>query len=288
MFFQHLYAKKVKLTDLPSMQRQLNRHANTNHALEELTPMQLNRRVKERIAQLHLKRRPRSDAVGIEDFIVGTSPEFMQNAKVELREQYFLDALHFFQARYGKENVMYCQCHLDEDEPHIHVGIMPVTTDGRLSAKSLFTPKSLEILQTAFHREVAVKYGLLRGEYHVRQCLELCNFKIEQLKLRLGELAENLDRTADNQKELHRISEAAKSKTFLGADNVEYVKLPIADYQKLVQMAYESLKIQVMARKLQEEFAQCKQEVVKLRILVEHLRKDNYWSKNYEQKEKVG
>lgn len=100
MVFQHLYAKKVKLTDLSSMQRRLNRHANTNHALEELTPMQLNRRVKERIAQLHLKRRPRSDAVGIEDFIVGTSLEFMQNAKIELREQYFLDALHFFQARY--------------------------------------------------------------------------------------------------------------------------------------------------------------------------------------------
>ena len=296
MFFQHLYAKKVKLNDLTTMQRHLTHCTrrkkpldvdtalpSMNYTIEELAPKRLNSRVKERITQLHLKRRPRSDAVGIEDIVIGTSPEFMQNAKMELREQYFLDALHFFQARYGEENVMYCQCHLDESNPHIHVGIMPVTADGRLSAKSLFTPKSLEILQTAFHREVSAKYGLMRGEYHVRQFLELCNFKIEQLRLKLEVLAENLELTALNQKELHRITTAAESESFLDDDNVEYVKLPIADYQKLLQMAHESIKIRAMIHKLQAEFEECKKEVLKLRILIEQLQQD-YSS----QKKKIG
>ena len=39
---------------------------------------------------------------------------------------------------------MYCQCHLDESNPHIHIGVVPITPDGRLSAKSLFCPKTLE------------------------------------------------------------------------------------------------------------------------------------------------
>jgi len=257
MYFQHLQAKKVKLNDLATMQHYLitqESQSEMNHSIEDLSPAKLSSRVKARITQLHLKRRPRSDAVGIEDIMVGTSAEFMQNMGMDLRERYFSDALHFFQNYYGKENVLYCQYHLGEDNPHIHVGIIPVTPDGRLSAKSLFTPKSLEILQSVFHREVSAKYGLMRGDYHVRQFLELCNFKIEQLKLKLEVMTENLELNALNQKELQRISAAAKSKTFLGADNVEYVELPIADYQKLLQMAHESIKVRAMIHKFQCEF----------------------------------
>ena len=277
MYFQHLQAKKVKLNDLTTMQHYLitqESRSEMNHSIEDLSPAKLSSRVKARITQLHLKRRPRSDAVGIEDIMVGTSAEFMQNMGMDLRERYFSDALHFFQNYYGKENVLYCQYHLGEDNPHIHVGIMPVTPDGRLSAKSLFTPKSLEILQSVFHREVSAKYGLMRGDYHVRQFLELCNFKIEQLKLKLEVVAENLELNALNQKELQRISAAAKSKTFLGADNVEYVELSIADYQKLLQMAHESIKVRAMIHKFQCEFEKCKKEITTLRILIEQLRQD--------------
>ena len=86
-----------------------------------------------------------------------------------VRENYFLDALHFFQQRYEKENVMYCQCHIDESNPHIHVGIVPITPDGRLSAKSLFNPKSLEQLQNDFHENVSSHYGLERGQSHAKK-----------------------------------------------------------------------------------------------------------------------
>lgn len=73
-----------------------------NYCIEDLAPDYLSRRVKERIAQLHLKKRPRSDAVGIEDIIVSASVDFMLNLDCDTREQYFRDSLHFFQRRYGK------------------------------------------------------------------------------------------------------------------------------------------------------------------------------------------
>ena len=202
MYYQHLRAKKLKSDDLPAMQKNLT--ANTkaqsgsnlfasvsemNHAIENMTPTRLNARVQERIEQLHLKRRLRFDAIVIEDIVVGTSSGFMQNAAVEQREQYFLDALHFFQCHYGRENVMYCQCHANESNPHIHVGIIPVTADGRLSASELFTDNSLKVLRTEFHREVASKYGLARhGEYHLRKRLEQCNVKMRRLKSKLARL----------------------------------------------------------------------------------------------------
>lgn len=145
-----------------------------------MTAEHLNSRVKTRIKQLNLKKHPRSDAVGLEDIVVKASQDFMLNLDFETREQYFADALHFLQNRYGKENVMYCHCHLDESNPHIHVGIVPITPDGRLSAKSLFSPKTLQQLQTDFHREVSSHYGLERGEVHVKNISPFKNSKLNR------------------------------------------------------------------------------------------------------------
>ncbi len=120
----------------------------------KVSPDNLIRNVRQRIKQLNLKRKPRIDAVGLEDIIIGASADFMLQLGASKREQYFTDALHFFQNRYGIENVMYCQCHMDESNPHIHImdesnphihiGVVPVTADGRSSARDLFNPQSLE------------------------------------------------------------------------------------------------------------------------------------------------
>ena len=176
MAYQQLIAGKVKLNGIGGIRRHLQERervktnpninlsrSHLNYCIEDLTPDHLISRVNSRIKQLNLKKHPRSDAVGLEDIIVGASTEFMLKLGTAKREQYFADSLHFFQNRYGKENVMYCQCHLDEANPHIHVGIVPVTSDGRLSAKALLSPKTLEKLQTDFYREVSQHYELERG-----------------------------------------------------------------------------------------------------------------------------
>ena len=150
MNHQELRLRGIKLKDLGAMQSYLTEHAKKNpdvdlslsymnHAIENLSPEELESRVTDRIAQIHLKKRTRWDSIGIEDILVRPSEEFMDKVELCFREEYFHDALHFFQSRYGKENVMYCQCHMDESEPHIHVGIVPVTSEGQLSATKLFT-----------------------------------------------------------------------------------------------------------------------------------------------------
>lgn len=168
MYFQHLYVKGVKLSDLGAMQRYLAaptrlRAVNSvqkNHSIEDLTLVKLNARVK---------------------------------ARIDLREQYFLDAVHFFQEKYGKENVLYCMCHVNELNPPAHVGILPITSFGHLSTSSLFTSKSVKILRTEFHKAVTSKYGLECGKIHESNHLEEVKSHPEELKSKLKVPAENLD-----------------------------------------------------------------------------------------------
>lgn len=193
MAYQQLHAGKVKLNGLAGIQHHLidrNKvktnpdidlsRSDLNHPIESLTAEHLSKRVNQRIKTLNLKRKPRSDAVAIEDIIVGASVDFMLQLGIEKREKYFSDALHFFQQRYGKENVMYCQCHLDESNPHIHVGVVPVTSDGRLSARNVFNPKTLEQLQSDFYIAVSCHYGLERGESPSKTYLEVNKFKAQK------------------------------------------------------------------------------------------------------------
>ena len=258
MAFQQLIAGKVKLDGIGGIRRHLQERervktnpnidlsrSHLNYCIENLTPDHLVSRVNSRIKQLSLKKRPRSDAVGLEDIIVGASTDFMLNLDTEQQQHYFSDALHFFQNRYGKENVMYCQCHLDESNPHIHVGIVPVTSDGRLSAKSLFTPKTLEKLQTDFHHSVSSRYGLERGEHHDKKYLPLQQFKAKQAKIKTATFTDDLHSAEISLQEINKISKSTRYATsgliFTSKDK-SHVKLPTNDFLQLKEMAEQGVK----------------------------------------------
>ena len=284
MAFQQVIAKKIKLNGLIGIQHHmLDRdkvktnpdidlsRSHLNYFIENLTAENLNSRVKARIKQLNLKKRPRSDAVGLEDIVVKASAEFMLNADAETREQYFTDALHFLQNRYGKENVMYCHCHLDESSLHIHVGIVPITPDGRLSAKSLFSPKTLEQLQTDFHRVVSSHYGLQRGESHSKKYLPIQEFKAQQAKLKAEQFTEDLQTADINQRKIEQINESAhyvKTGIIFTSEDKENVQLPTLDFLALRHFAEQSIKavaeIDILKndiQKLQHDEAQARSDL---------------------------
>lgn len=273
MNHQELRFRGIKLNELESMQSYLTEHMKNNpeadlslsymnHAIENLSPEQLESRVTDRIAQLELKKHPRCDSIGIEDILVSPSEEFMENVELGLREQYFKDSLHFFQARYGKENVMYCQCHMDESKPHIHVGIVPITSEGKLSATKLFTYQEIKLIAAEFHRAVAEEYTLKCAEHYLNEYLEAHEAKVDQLTLKLKILSNNIGDAEEKQKKLDRISKTVK--TFTGEDNIEYCILAKADYEKLLQMAQESIWLRKVVIELHREFIEC--EIAKIRI----------------------
>ena len=276
MSYQQLHAGKVKLNGLAGIRHHLLdrdrvktnpdidlARSQLNHAVENLSPENLIRDVRLRIKQLHLKRKPRTDAVGLEDFIVGASADFMLQLGEDRREQYFKDTLHFFQRHYGKENVMYCHCHMDEHNPHVHIGVIPVTPDGRLSARDLFNPKSLEQLQTDFHREVAQHYGLERGQHHSRNYLELNQFKLQRTKKEIQEFTADLDSALLQQTNINQIMQSAhfvSTGILFKSEDKERSEMPTQKLLQLQQTAEQGLKANAVVRVTQQQNSQLKHE----------------------------
>ena len=120
--------------------------------------------VKRRIAELQLPRAVRKDAVVMAQVLVTSDRAFFDALSKEQTERFFRDSYAFLSARFGADNVVSSIVHLDEKTPHMHFNFVPVTADGRLSAKQLFTPASLRELQDAFIEQVGSKYGLERGK----------------------------------------------------------------------------------------------------------------------------
>ena len=276
MAFQFIGVAKVKLNGLTGIRRHhqerervksnpnidLSR-SHLNYCIEGLTPDNLNARVYSRIKQLNLKKHPRSDAVGIMDIVVSASSEFMLALGADKREQYFSDSLHFFQNRYGKENVMYCQCHLDESNPHIHIGIIPITPDGRLSAKALFSPKTLEQLQTDFHRAVSQHYGLERGEPHAKKYLPLQQFKAKQAKIAAHTFIEDLKTATIDMNQINAISQSthfATSGFIFPSEDKNTIQIATPDFLTLKQFAENGVKANALIDILKDDIEKLRRD----------------------------
>lgn len=146
------------------------------------SPVPLEQAIERRMGELNTKRKIRDNQVRAMGFIVSSNDALDENAARE-----FLDkSVQWFGARYGYENLLAAQIHLDEGTPHAHIWIAPVIRgeDGhdRLCAKELFAPDkrrknaegkwevtaqgTMSRLQEDFWEQVAKPYGYERPMRH--------------------------------------------------------------------------------------------------------------------------
>ncbi len=88
--------------------------------------------------------RVRRDSVKFVDTLVTVSPEFAKEHDAEMAE-YFNRAFEFLKERVGEENIISAVVHMDEKTPHLHLCFVPLTKDGRLSAKEILGNKKAMI-----------------------------------------------------------------------------------------------------------------------------------------------
>ncbi len=122
--------------------------------------------VEARIAEGYTgKRAVRKDAVRLVEGIVTASPEFFEGKSRDEVMAFFRDALGFAEGEFGHENMVHFTVHFDEKTPHAHFGFVPLTADGRLSAKAWFNGRgALRSFQNKFFEQVSEPWGLERGE----------------------------------------------------------------------------------------------------------------------------
>lgn len=113
-------------------------------------------------ARLPAKRR--KDAVLAIEYLVTASPEWFRTAPTKQQNAYFGAAVRWLEARHGKENIVCVNMQLDETSPHLVAYVVPLTKDGRLSAKDfLGGRKVLSQMQTDFAEKIGKPVGLQRG-----------------------------------------------------------------------------------------------------------------------------
>ena len=130
----------------------------------------------------------RKDAVVMLDAVYTASPDFFQDKSRDDIIKYFLHCLAYHKEEYG--HVVNAVIHFDETTPHMHVCSVPLTRDGRLSAKEIMGNKSAyHKRQDRFFTLVSKEYGLERGtvrEYgQERQHIDQMTYKAQQAEKRL-------------------------------------------------------------------------------------------------------
>lgn len=209
----HTYANDVD---------QSGRHIGYRCRAEDERPMPLEKAVERRMGELKTKRKVRENQVRAMGFIVSSNDALDEKSARE-----FLDrSISWFGARYGYENLLAAQIHLDEGTPHAHIWVAPVIHDAetgfdRLCAKELFAPDkrrknaegkwevtaqgTMSRLQEDFWEQVAKPYGYerpLRREQRAEGYRSLEAYKVHvgttrALKADLTSLEERRDEKAE-------------------------------------------------------------------------------------------
>ena len=115
---------------------------------------------------------------------IGTNGDVHRREDIE---QWAVDCYNHLAKKYGAENIIDFVVHLDETNPHIHVTLVPLTQDGKLSYTELFGGSHAQAvaaakadgtkpnfqkqmseytkqLHTDFFNDVGAKWGLDRGD----------------------------------------------------------------------------------------------------------------------------
>lgn len=149
-------------------------------------------RIKDRIDELNLPKAPRKDAVVMCEFIATSDKAYFDKMPPEEQKRFFKASYEFIAGRYGKENIIHATVHYDEKTPHLHVGIVPVTKDNKLSCYQIFDKKELMSLQQDFNRHMNDRgFELEKGESREekRKHLDTQRFKAETMKERVNSLS---------------------------------------------------------------------------------------------------
>jgi hypothetical protein len=117
-----------------------------------------------RLVNARLPAKRRRDAVICIEYLITASPEWWKSTPVRQQNEYLKASIAWLKARHGDDNVVCLNVQLDETSPHLVAYVVPVTKDGRLSARDfLGGPAKMIAMQTEFAKVVGAPFGLQRG-----------------------------------------------------------------------------------------------------------------------------
>jgi methyl-accepting chemotaxis protein len=206
--FYVMRIEKRKKQDVSGIQKENNRTAaeynnrvNTTQSGLNLPLIQSNHWMQDIRAEIERAgARTRSNSVVALDTLYTASPEFFEGKTREQTEKFFSDCLQFHQRQFG--HIVSAVVHYDETTPHLHIVSVPLTADGRLSAREIVGNKQhMSRLQDSFFEQVGRGYGLERGMrsdgQERRRHVSAQEKRMRELEQQVSDLSERVERLTE-------------------------------------------------------------------------------------------
>lgn len=138
----------------------------------------------------------RANSVLALDTLYTASQEFFQGKTNEENDKFFRDCLRFHESHFG--HIISAVVHYDETTPHLHVISVPLTQDGRLSARDVIGNKAkMSKTQDSFFEQVGRNYGLARGIHmdgqEKKQHISAQEHELREIKQEIAREKEHLE-----------------------------------------------------------------------------------------------
>lgn len=185
------------------------------------------------------KKAIRKDAVVMTSTIITSDKDFFDRLGESETKRFFQESYNKLKDIYGEQNIISACVHMDEKTPHMHLTAVPITQEGKLSAKECFSRERLRNLQNEIPKHLQNQgFAIDRGkENSQNKHIEINEFKKQTLERVRNELDKEF-------KELENIKSNLQS-----IKDIEHTKIPLTsrvtmkeeDFKKLSELAQKGL-----------------------------------------------
>lgn len=209
----------------------------------------------------------RANSVIALDTVYTASPQFFEGKTAEENNRYFQDCLRFHQEQFG--HVVSAVIHYDETTPHMHILSVPLTRDGRLSAREIVGNRMhMAHMQTEFFEQVGRVYGLERGQHRdgqeKREHITAQEHRLRQVTKQIQEQEQQLHEVKVNKnKELEELDAIKSSKSHARARAGKW-------RQKAIEQESRNIQAERDERRLQSQIKEQNDVLQNIRTECEH------------------
>jgi len=263
------HVQKFKASDVKGMQIHNQRESKNsknkdidpsktelNHDLHNQQHINYNHKVKDIIKEGYIGEKAiRKDAVVMTSTLITSDGEFFKKLSPLEQNNFFESAYDKLKNLYGEKNIVSAVVHMDETTPHMHFCSVPLTEQGKLTAKIIFNRQNLLSLQKELPAYLQSKgFEIQKGEGSEKKHIEINDFKERTLKnkskeldIKLSELEQSgkiLDKTKT---ELAKTSDKVQSE--LSALRSDLKHMTISDDVKLEKINLPFMKDKIVVSK---------------------------------------
>jgi len=190
------------------------------------------------------KRAVRKDAVRLCEVIFTSDKDFFSKSE-DGGKAYLTACYEWAVNHFGENNVVAATIHMDEETPHMHFDFVPMTEDGRLSAKAVMGGRAdLQRLQDDFYEQIGKRFGMDRGERadiengeKGRAHYDTADYKLQMSRNDVDGLTSRIDTCLE---EISHEDIDAKKKTIFHDATPQKVVLLAKDYARIRKVLRES------------------------------------------------